>query len=108
MWKEGKKMAKKEKKRKKSTLEQALGSEQSKTVKGVTKKTLRFMLAFAWKEKKTLYAFYLIRFVGDVLGQLKVLLLPKLLVDELMAVIGGADACADGECENREAAHLRA
>ena len=94
MWKEGKKMAKKEKKRKKSTLEQALGSEQSKTAKGVTKKTLRFMLAFAWKEKRVLYAFYLIRFVGDVLGQLKVLLLPKLLVDELMAVIGGADANA--------------
>ncbi len=92
MWKEEKKMAKKEKKRKKSTLEQALGSEQSKTAKGVTKKTLRFMLAFAWKEKRVLYAFYLIRFVGDVLGQLKVLLLPKLLVDELMAVIGGADA----------------
>lgn len=87
-------MAKKEKKRKKSTLEQALGSEQSKTAKGVTKKTLRFMLAFAWKEKRVLYAFYLIRFVGDVLGQLKVLLLPKLLVDELMAVIGGADANA--------------
>ena len=94
MWKEGKKMAKKEKKRKKSELEQALGSEQSATAKGVTNKTLKYMIAFAWKEKKALYLFYLIRFLGDVLGQLKVLLLPKLLVDELMAVIGGAPADA--------------
>ncbi|MBO6064811.1 MAG: ABC transporter ATP-binding protein, partial [Lachnospiraceae bacterium] len=87
-------MAKKEKKRKSSELEQALDSEQSATARGVTKKTLKYMLAFAWKEKRSLFAFYLIRFIGDVLGQLKVLLLPKLLVDELMAVIGGAPADA--------------
>ena len=94
MWKGEKKMAKKEKKRKSSELEQALDSEQSATARGVTKKTLKYMLAFAWKEKRSLFAFYLIRFIGDVLGQLKVLLLPKLLVDELMAVIGGAPADA--------------
>ena len=70
-------------------LTEALSSEQSASNRGVTKKTLGFMLSFAWREKRSLYLLYLVRFIGSALGQLKVLLLPKLLVDELMAVIGG-------------------
>ena len=85
-------MAKKSKRHKKNELEQALSSESGVSNKKVTKKTLQFMLSFAWKEKKSLYAMYLIRLLGSALGQLKILLLPKLLVDELMAVIGGESA----------------
>jgi len=70
-------------------LTEALSSEQSAGKRGVTKKTLSFMLSYAWKQKRSLYLLYLIRFIGSALGQLKILLLPKLLVDELMAVIGG-------------------
>lgn len=73
-------------------LTEALSSEQSASNRGVTKKTLAFMLSFAWREKRSLYLLYLIRFIGSALGQLKILLLPKLLVDELMAVIGGESA----------------
>ena len=85
-------MAKKVKQRKENELDQALSSENSASNKKVTKKTLKFMLSFAWKEKRSLYIMYLIRFIGSALGQLKILLLPKLLVDELMAVIGGESA----------------
>ncbi|MCR5330324.1 MAG: ABC transporter ATP-binding protein/permease [Lachnospiraceae bacterium] len=85
-------MAKRSKALKESELEQALSSEKSESNIKITKKTLSFMLSFAWKEKKSLYLLYLIRFIGNVLGQLKILLLPKLLVDELMAVIAGESA----------------
>ena len=92
MWKEALTMAKRSKALKKSELEQALSSEKSASNLKITKKTLSFMLSFAWKEKKSLYLLYLVRFMGNVLGQIKILLLPKLLVDELMAVIGGESA----------------
>lgn len=92
MWKEARTMAKRSKALKKSELEQALSSEKSASNLKITKKTLSFMLSFAWKEKKSLYLLYLVRFMGNVLGQIKILLLPKLLVDELMAVIGGESA----------------
>ncbi len=92
MWKEARIMAKRSRARKESELEQALSSETSASNLKITKKTLSFMLSFAWKEKKSLYFLYLVKFIGSILGQIKVLLLPKLLVDELMAVIGGESA----------------
>lgn len=52
-------------------------------------KTLSYMLKTAWKEAKGLYAMYALQFIAEALGELKNLLLPKLLVDELILVIDG-------------------
>lgn len=55
-------------------------------------KTLSYVLNTAWKEAKGIYAMYAVQFIAEGLGELKNLLLPKLLIDELMLVIEGAAA----------------
>ena len=56
----------------------------------MTKETLKFMLKLAWREKKSVYFIYLLRFFATALSEIKVLLLPKLLVDEIVALKDGA------------------
>ena len=53
------------------------------------KKTLGFMLKTAWREKKSLYFLYLLRFVADALGEIKTLFLPALLINELTLIVQG-------------------
>lgn len=55
------------------------------------KDTLSYMFKMARKEAKGLVWMYVIKFIANALSELKTLLLPKLLVDELMLVIEGAD-----------------
>ncbi len=52
-------------------------------------KTLSYMLKTAAKEAKGIFAMYALQFIGQAMGELKNLLLPKLLIDELMLVIDG-------------------
>ena len=56
----------------------------------MTRKCLKYFLAFAWKERKSVYLLYLLVFIGTAISDLKYLLLPKLLVDEIVAVKAGA------------------
>lgn len=56
----------------------------------MTRATLKYMLKIAWREKKGVYFIYLLRFVAMALSELKVLLLPKLLIDEIVAIKDGA------------------
>lgn len=54
------------------------------------KKTLSYMFKTVKKKAPGLLWLYVLKFVANALGELKTLLLPKLLVDELMLVIGNA------------------
>lgn len=56
----------------------------------VTGPTLKYVLKIAWKKKKSVFAAYLIKFIAKALNEFKLLLLPKLLVDELVMIIQGA------------------
>ena len=56
----------------------------------MTRRTLKYILKLAWKEKRIVYFYYLLRFIGEGLSEVKMLLLPKLLVDEIVAIIDGA------------------
>ena len=56
----------------------------------MTRHTIRFVLKTAWKEKKSVYLLYLLKLIGAALGEFKMLLLPKLLIDEIAAIAGGA------------------
>ena len=60
----------------------------------VVSKTLLYMLKVISKKAKGLYALYFLKFLGSALGEVQVLLLPKLLIDELEMVINGADKSA--------------
>lgn len=57
-------------------------------------KTLRYMLSVVSEKAKGLYALYVLKFIGNALGEIQTLLLPKLLIDELELVIKGADKTA--------------
>lgn len=54
-----------------------------------TRKTMKFMLKTAWKEKPVLYAIYVELFLAEVIARMQVVLLPKFLLDELVAVVNG-------------------
>ena len=60
----------------------------------VVSKTLFYMLRVIRKKAKGLYALYVLKFIGSALGEVQRLLLPKLLIDELVLVIDGADKAA--------------
>ena len=53
--------------------------------------TLKYVFQVAWREKKIVFLLYFLKLAGLVLGEFKMLLLPKLLVDEVVAISGGAD-----------------
>lgn len=54
------------------------------------KASLAFMLETAIKQRKAVFIVYLLRFLSDAFSEVKMLLLPKLIVDELMAIKDGA------------------
>ncbi len=55
----------------------------------MTRKVLKFVFKTVWHEKKSVYLLYLLSALGNGLSELKVLLLPKLLVDEIVAIKDG-------------------
>ncbi|MBP5332136.1 MAG: hypothetical protein J6Y89_09825, partial [Lachnospiraceae bacterium] len=56
----------------------------------MTRKVLKYVFSVAWKTKKSIFFMYFLRFLGSALSELKVLLLPKLLIDEIVAIKDGA------------------
>ena len=58
----------------------------------VIKRTLKFMVSVAWKERPSLFVVYAILFVAQLIQKAQLVILPKFLIDELMLIIGGAPA----------------
>ena len=56
----------------------------------MTGRSLKYVLRAAWDEKRIVFLLYFIRLIGAVLGEFKLLLLPKLLIDEVVAISSGA------------------
>lgn len=73
----------------------AKNKEQKKTAKEdrqVIKRTLKFMVSVAWKERPSLFVVYAILFVAQLIQKAQLVILPKFLIDELMMIVGGAPA----------------
>ena len=73
----------------------AKNKEQKKTAKEdrqVIKRTLKFMVSVAWKERPSLFVVYAILFVAQLIQKVQLVILPKFLIDELMLIVGGAPA----------------
>ncbi len=56
----------------------------------VIKRTLKFMIKVAWKERPSLFFVYAILFVARLIQKAQIVVLPKFLIDELMLIVGGA------------------
>ncbi len=56
------------------------------------KRTLKFMVSVAWKERPSLFLVYAILFVAQLIQKAQIVILPKFLIDELMLIVGGAPA----------------
>ncbi len=73
----------------------AKNKEQKKTAmedRQVIKRTLKFMVSVAWKERPSLFVVYAILFVAQLIQKVQLVILPKFLIDELMLIVGGAPA----------------
>ncbi len=73
----------------------AKNKKQKKTAKEdrqVIKRTLKFMVSVAWKERPSLFVVYAILFVAQLIQKAQLVILPKFLIDELMLIVGGAPA----------------
>jgi len=53
----------------------------------IIKRTLKFMVSVAWKEKPSLFAVYAILFVAQLIQKAQLVILPKFLIDALMEII---------------------
>ena len=62
----------------------------SKVSLAVTLKTAKYLIRFGAKHDKRLFYMYIVKFIGNVLGEFKTILLPKLLMDELGLILDGA------------------
>lgn len=56
------------------------------------KRTLKFMVSVAWKERPSLFVVYALLFVAQLIQKAQIVILPKFLIDELMLIVGGAPA----------------
>ena len=54
------------------------------------KRTLKFMVSVAWKEKPSLFVVYGILFVAQLIQKAQLVILPKFLIDELVLILEGA------------------
>ena len=73
----------------------AKNKEQKKTAtedRQAIKRTLKFMVSVAWKERQSLFVVYEILFVAQLIQKVQLVILPKFLIDELMLIVGGAPA----------------
>lgn len=57
----------------------------------MTAKTLKFVFKTAWEERKSVFLLYTLKLFAGALGEIKLLLLPKLLIDEIEAITLKAD-----------------
>ena len=73
----------------------AKNKEQKKTAtedRQAIKRTLKFMVSVAWKERPSLFVVYAILFVAQLIQKVQLVILPRFLIDELMLIVGGAPA----------------
>ena len=71
----------------------ARSKEQNKAAKEdsqAIKRTLKFMVSVAWKEKPSLFVVYGILFVAQLIQKVQLVILPKFLIDELVLILEGA------------------
>lgn len=55
-----------------------------------TRRTLKYMLKTAGAKRPGLFVLYLLMFMADVTSKLQAVLLPKLLIDQVVAILNGA------------------
>ena len=55
----------------------------------IIRKTLKFMISTAWREKPSLFIVYGIQFAAQLIQKVQIVILPKFLMDELMLIIEG-------------------
>lgn len=67
---------------------------QAKESRRVVRRVLGFMLKIAWKERPSLFLTYAASFVAQCLQKVQIVILPKILMDELMLILEGGPAPA--------------
>lgn len=67
---------------------------QAKESRRVVRRVLGFMLKIAWKERPSLFLLYAASFVAQCLQKVQIVILPKILMDELMLILEGGPAPA--------------
>jgi len=54
-------------------------------------KVINYMLKTAWKEKPVLFLVYFLRLIETILQKVQIIIVPKFLIDELVAIYNGAE-----------------
>ncbi|MGN1421830.1 MAG: ABC transporter ATP-binding protein [Oscillospiraceae bacterium] len=60
--------------------------------KGITRETLKFVFATAWRERRSVFLVYVMRFIAEFADKMQNAIMAKLIIDELVLVIGGGSA----------------
>ena len=63
----------------------------SEKKKGITRETLKFAFKTAWKERPSVFLVYVIKLVSQFVSKMQNAVMAKLIIDELVLVIGGGD-----------------
>lgn len=59
--------------------------------KGITRETLKFVFKTAWKERPSVFLVYLMKFISEFASKMQNAVMAKLIIDELVLVITGAE-----------------
>lgn len=59
--------------------------------KGITRETLKFVFRTAWKERPSVFLVYLMKFISEFASKMQNAIMAKLIIDELVLVITGAE-----------------
>ena len=59
--------------------------------KGITRETLKFVFKTAWKERSSVFLVYLMRFISEFVSKMQNAVMAKLIIDELVLAITGAE-----------------
>ena len=62
-----------------------------KKQKGITWETLKFVFRTAWKERPSVFLVYLMKFISEFASKMQNAIMAKLIIDELVLVITGAE-----------------
>ena len=59
--------------------------------KGITRETLKFVFKTAWKERPSVFLVYLMKFISEFASKMQNAIMAKLIIDELVLMITGAE-----------------
>lgn len=59
--------------------------------KGITRETLKFVFKTAWTERPSVFLVYLMKFISEFASKMQNAIMAKLIIDELVLVITGAE-----------------